>query len=527
MSRSRGVVSLLALLLAALSLTAGVQSASADETTVMELKGPSTSQLDWWIHLEGSLTANGEPVAGPLSVTRHSPDGTVTTLDPTASSGGFHAWDTILTGPGKYTYVVAFAGDSQFAPAEASWTVDVKGHPADLKIEQPYQGSPITATEGADVKVSGVLTDRDRQGEPIHGRAITVRHIANGGEAVELAATTDTYGRFSVTLADVTAGRHEIEVIFAGDSRFAPVSKSFQLNGLVNTVLTLAGPDELPSDYELMRFTGRLTTVTGEPIGGASVSFRINGGFAGGTVKTAADGTYVFEKIFDNRWPLTLVAESSPGETYGSASAWQRWYGVRRLFINTDRSAYVSGDSAAIETSVNDTIAEEQIRMTPYGNKPIAIPRNPDDSGTTRFTRTLTRNTTISLSTPFDGDHLAASISRVIPVSPRFAQTLSGSYASSGSYRYVHKSTDPRLRVTVGPNRSGKCVYARTQKLVSGTWTAFRRSSCITLNSDSYTSYVLTGSPAAGSRYRMRFESSSDSMNVRGYGSWRYVKFTS
>ncbi len=531
MSRSRVVLSSLVLLLVALCLTAGVQSASATETTVLELEGPSTGDFGWSIRLYGQLTVNGEPVAGAnLSVSRRSPDGSMTALESrtTAYDGRFGVVDYINEVRGEYTYVVTFEGDGEHAAAEASWVVDVHGSTAELEMLQPAPDWPKFYRVGNDVMVQGVLTDkRDYLDPPIQGAAIKVRQSVAGGEPTEVASTTDSYGRFTVTLPDVSLGRHDIEVVFPGDAVYQPLSTSFYFTVLHETVLTLAGPTELPTDYELVTFTGRLTTDTGEAIGGASVSFRVNGGFSGGTVTTAADGTYVFQRIFDNRQPLTLTAQSAQGETYGPATAGQRWYGVRRLFINTDRSAYVSGDSAAIEASVNDTIADEQIRMTPYGNKPISIPRNPDDSGTTRFTRTLTRNTTITLSTPLDGDHLAASLSRVIPVSPRFAQALSGSYASSGSYLYVHKSTDPRLKVTVSPNRSGKCVYARTQKLVSGTWTAFRRSSCIRLNSLSYTSYVLTGSPAAGARFRMRFESSSDSMNVRGYGSWRYVKFTS
>lgn len=68
-------------------------------------------------------------------------------------------------------------------------------------------------------------------------------------------------------------------------------------------------------------------------------------------------------------------------------------------------------------------------------------------------------------------------------------------------------------------------MTAVVQKNINGTYTTVKRA-CRVLNIDSAASYTLIGNPQVGAKFRMRFESAADDMNIAGHGEWTYLRFT-
>ena len=81
------------------------------------------------------------------------------------------------------------------------------------------------------------------------------------------------------------------------------------------------------------------------------------------------------------------------------------------------------------------------------------------------------------------------------------------------------------MTAKVLPARPGRCVTAVVQKNINGTYTTVKRA-CRVLNIDSAASYTLIGNPLVGAKFRMRFESAADDMNIAGHGEWTYLRFT-
>lgn len=163
---------------------------------------------------------------------------------------------------------------------------------------------------------------------------------------------------------------------------------------------------------------------------------------------------------------------------------------------------------------------------TPYGGATQTVPAPVLAADWHEFTRTLTHNAVVRISTPVTYDYEAGAASFRIGVAPRLHPTVAGWWDRQGSAYLVRSSVDPTFRVTVRPDRDGTCAHTRVQRYSAGAWRHVLRSGCLVLSSSSTASWRMTGDFAAGARYRVRWETPGDAANIAGTGAWQEVRFT-
>jgi hypothetical protein len=210
-------------------------------------------------------------------------------------------------------------------------------------------------------------------------------------------------------------------------------------------------------------------------------------------------------------------------DTYWESSIHQIWKGTPRFTLARDKKVYTAGDTASYTLKSSNGSLPTTIALKPFKRPAIPIP--PSDTGETVFSQDMFRNSTLTISTEATDRWKAGTRTFTIKVGPRINQTLAGSYDQTADTYLVRKTRDPQLTAKVTPARPGHCVTAVVQKNVNGTYTTVKRS-CQVLNTDSTASYKLEGNPAAGAKFRMRFESAADDMNIGGKGDWINIKFT-
>jgi len=446
----------------------------------------------------------------------------------TASDGLFGNLYDAAVNRGTQTYVATFNGNETYAPATVSCQAKVWGTRTEI-VADPVPD----VSHGADLVVSGRL--KTKAGDPIAGVTIRATNTRDFEPAVDLAATTtDANGRFSITAPNVQTGWNSVDVAYAGDHELEPATHDFGTRVKYDTVMTVTGPDQVPDSGEAT-YVVTLTDGEGTPIphvmidtfarqiGRFCCAIPDGGGF------TDENGQFIIlHKNLALGWPLRVGASYMGNNTYWGSGGSHITKGIPRFRHETDRSSYVAGQRARFlitPTTMGAWPMTKQITLTEDGRDPVSIVPSPW-SRKAKFSRVLSRNTVVTVSTGETNYFVAGSKTFAVPVSPRLTQSLAGSYDRSGQTHLVHLTRDPRLDVKVQPNRSGRCVYALVQKYVNGNFRTVQRSDCRHLSTRSKASYELRVSPQPGTKYRLRFESPADDMNAAGSGQWTVLRFT-
>ena len=487
-------------------------------TTAISADDPTGVTIGEDVSVVGQLTTTtGDPIGGAEVEATDTVEGqpsAVLATTPTDSDGNFTVTAENVAA-GNHTIAFSFVGDKVYEPSTQTADFEVDSGTG-LSID------PVDAKfAGDDIALTGSLTNG--AGEPLAGATITGTDTV-GGTATDLAeATTDSDGAFTITVPKAAAGNHTVDLSYAGSppNKAATGQVTFQLK--YETKLTLSGPADLPASPETVNFTISLKNGAGDPVSDVRVVLNDGGTWEQGT-KTDANGqaTYTKPGVSDEA-PLRIDVTFAGNPTYWESSTHEIWKGTPRFTLTKDKPTYTAGDSASLTLSSPNGNLPTTIALKPY--KRPAVPVTPSDTGETAVSQTMFRTSTLTITTEATDRWKAGTRTFTIRVAPKITQTLNGSYGQSGDTYLVRKTRDPQLTAKVLPARPGRCATAVVQKSVNGTYTTVKRA-CRTLTVDSTASYKLIGNPAAGAKFRMRFESAADDMNMAGQGEWTYLKFT-
>jgi|GEM_PF-6667330 5-hydroxyisourate hydrolase-like protein (transthyretin family) len=487
-------------------------------TTAISADDPTGVTIGEDVSVVGQLTTTaGNPIEGAEVEAKDTVEGQPSAdlaTTPTDSDGNFTVTAENVAA-GNHTIAFSFVGDKVYEPSTQTADFEVDSGTG-LSID------PVDAKfAGDDIALTGSLTNG--AGEPLAGATITGTDTV-GGTATDLAeATTDSDGAFTITVPKAAAGNHTVDLSYAGSppNKAATGQVTFQLK--YETKLTLSGPADLPASPETVNFTISLKDGAGDPVSDVRVVLNDGGTWEQGT-KTDANGqaTYTKPGVSDEA-PLRIDVTFAGNPTYWESSTHEIWKGTPRFTLTKDKPTYTAGDSASLTLSSPNGNLPTTIALKPY--KRPAVPVTPSDTGETAVSQTMFRTSTLTITTEATDRWKAGTRTFTIRVAPKITQTLNGSYGQSGDTYLVRKTRDPQLTAKVLPARPGRCATAVVQKSVNGTYTTVKRA-CRTLTVDSTASYKLIGNPAAGAKFRMRFESAADDMNMAGQGEWTYIKFT-
>ncbi|HEU0287936.1 MAG TPA: carboxypeptidase regulatory-like domain-containing protein [Nocardioidaceae bacterium] len=487
-------------------------------TTAISADDPTGVTIGEDVSVVGQLTTTtGDPIEGAEVEAKDTVEGQPSAdlaTTPTDSDGNFTVTAENVAA-GNHTIAFSFVGDKVYEPSTETAEFEVDSGTG-LSID------PVDAKfAGDDIALTGSLTNG--AGEPLAGATITGTDTV-GGTATDLAeATTDSDGAFTITVPKAAAGNHTVDLSYAGSppNKAATGQVTFQLK--YETKLTLSGPADLPASPETVNFTISLKDGAGDPVSDVQVVLNDGGTWEQGT-KTDANGQATYTKPgVSNEAPLRIDVTFAGNPTYWESSTHEIWKGTPRFKLTKDKPTYTAGDSASLTLSSPNGNLPTTIALKPY--KRPAVPVDPSDTGETAFSPKMFRTSTLTISTEATDRWKAGTRTFTIRVAPKITQTLNGSYGQSGDTYLVRKTRDPQLTAKVLPARPGRCVTAVVQKNINGTYTTVKRA-CRTLTVESTASYKLIGNPAAGAKFRMRFESAADDMNMAGQGEWTYIKFT-
>ena len=487
-------------------------------TTAISADDPTGVTIGEDVSVVGQLkTTTGNPIEGAEVEAKDTVEGQPSAdlaTTPTDSDGNFTVTAENVAA-GNHTIAFSFVGDKVNEPSTQTAEFEVDSGTG-LSID------PVDAKfAGDDIALTGSLTNG--VGEPLAGAKITGTDTV-GGTASDLAeATTDSDGAFTITVPKAAAGNHTVDLSYAGSPPNKPATGQVMFQLKYETKLTLSGPADLPASPETVNFTISLKDGAGDPVSDVRVVLNDGGTWEQGT-KTDANGQATYTKPgVSNEAPLRIDVTFAGNPTYWESSTHEIWKGTPRFKLTKDKPTYTAGDSASLTLSSPNGNLPTTIALKPY--KRPAVPVDASDTGETAFSPKMFRTSTLTISTEATDRWKAGTRTFTIRVAPRITQTLNGSYGQSGDTYLVRKTRDPQLTAKVLPARPGRCVTAVVQKSVNGTYTTVKRA-CRTLTVDSTASYKLIGNPAAGAKFRMRFESAADDMNMAGQGEWTYIKFT-
>jgi Carboxypeptidase regulatory-like domain len=363
------------------------------------------------------------------------------------------------------------------------------------------------------------------KGEPLADATITATDTVDGTTTDLAETTTDSEGDFTVTAPSADAGEHQIDISYAGQGPNKAVTHQVDVTVKHATKLVLEGPGSLPVEPGPMTF--RVTLTDGDDAAVAGAEVRFSDGGAGQRVQTTdANGKVQFTKFkVSDQAPLRIEVSYAGDATHWESSKAKTWKAMPEYSFEQDKPRYVAGDEAALSVTTPDQSVPTTITLKPHGRPAVTI-TPATDSNQTAFTRKMLRNSTLTVTTEATDLYQAGSAEYAIRVAPRIDQTLIGSYDQSGDTYLVHASRDPRLKATVLPSRPGRCLTAYVQKYTNGRYQTVQTSACRRLSVDSQASYTLTGNPQPGTRYRMRFGSPADDLNIAGNGTWTNLRFT-
>jgi hypothetical protein len=243
-------------------------SVSLENGTTLSVEPVDSTKAGNDVEVTGTLvTGAGDPVAdATIKATDTVDDEAATDLaDATTGSDGSFTVTAPSVAAGNHTIDVAFAGSPPNKAASGQITFVATQEAGTTLAVDPVD--PMVA--GKDVEVTGTLVADN--GDPVADATISATDTV-GGTSKDLAdATTDADGAFTVTAPKVSAGRHVIDLSYAGDPPNKPASAQVTFPAKFETKLTLSGPADLPSTPETVTFTIKLTDGDGAPVADARV----------------------------------------------------------------------------------------------------------------------------------------------------------------------------------------------------------------------------------------------------------------
>lgn len=489
--------------------------------TTLSAAGPTGVVTGDEVEVTGQLeTASGDPVSEATIAATDTVDGTKTTLEQveTDADGGYTVTVPSIT-TGDHTIDLTYHGDKLLEPADHQFEVSAQQDATMLAIDPVNQ-----RFAGKNIAVSGTLTTGN--GDPLADAPITATDTVGSNPATDLAeTTTDSDGKFTVTVPNAEPGEHRVDISYAGQGANKEAAGQVEFELRYETKLTLDGPDSLPAEPGPMTFV--ITLTDGDNAAVANAEVRVDDGGDWQRIKNTDENGQAQLKKFNvsNKTPLRIEVTYAGDSTHWESSKARTWKALPEYTFTQDKPRYRAGDVASFSVTTPDQTVPTTITLKPHGRPAISITPS-SDSNETVFTRKMLRNSTLTITTESTDLYEAGSAEYSIRVAPRIDQTLMGWYDQSEDTYLVRASRDPRLKASVLPSRPGRCLTAYVQKFIDSRYQTVQTSACRRLSIDSEASFTLTGNPRPGARFRMRFESPADDMNIAGHGSWINLRFT-
>jgi hypothetical protein len=180
--------------------------------------GPRNS--DGTFTIDGTLSSAGLPVPHVrIDVSLSNGD---STYDITTTTGRFVA--TVTPPPGTTTIVVRWSGNTDFAPVEQRFSVEVERPLADLTL----QADPASVNLGEAVTLSGALT---ANGQPIKEARVEAQVSWNAEGQAVLTGADGTYSFVIGSPEDAATAPESfsVTVAYTGEGYYAPVSRQSQI----------------------------------------------------------------------------------------------------------------------------------------------------------------------------------------------------------------------------------------------------------------------------------------------------------
>jgi len=277
-------------------------------------------------------------------------------------------------------------------------------------------------------------------------------------------------------------------------------------------------------------------TLTGTLSAGAGQVVHVKRTSSYGTVTladrtTGSGGSFTITDKVTKRGVYTYTATFDGNATYGGTS---KALGVKVLgltpsmTISTNASNYRYGATAYV-TGHLGTTQSRTLKLTakPYGSTATTLKTGTvNGSGNLSSSRVVSRRTTFYAIFAGDAVYEPRTVYRTVTVGARIAQSLTGYYGTSGSYRLYRQSTDPQINVVVSPNNAGACQSFTAQAYQSGAWSTFSTASCMQLDYGSSVAAYLVGNHPTGISFRVRSTFNGSTLNSKTVGGWLYLRYT-
>lgn len=502
---------------------------------LMGLFGTSTSDVGEPMRYDGWATLVGRPFAGrELEVWRSGADGLVALPPIMTASDGTFAFDDTVSRPGNYRYIVISPAAPGLAADKTTELHTFQRVRTVISLEDPG-----VISSGEPVVMRGRLVRSTAQ-TPVAGATVTATHT-HGAETTALPpVVTDSDGRFSFEVSDPATGKHTFDVTYAGDATYTPDSDWGYFWVKQEVVVELSGPDApylMQGEWVTLR--GRLTAAGGEPVPHQTVHWERRraesaSADAYGSAVTDANGGFWVQDYAgccgETRWIVRYFGDDThkDGTNEAAAPVYER---RPEATVTTNRTRYDYNTDATVSVRLpDDASGRARVFMEPSGQEPRLVADNPLVDGPDGIvTLRLTRNTVITADfqpTSESYTYAPHSASVVVPVVPVMGQTLSRWHAKDGRVHLVRTRVDPALKLATRPPLTGKCVRVRVERFRNGAYRFVKRSTCVRLDQYSTAKWPFRGDPAAGARFRLRYEWAGSSAYSARDAAWSYLRFT-
>lgn len=280
--------------------------------------------------------------------------------------------------------------------------------------------------------------------------------------------------------------------------------------------------------------TGRLTAA-GHPVPGRNVVIsRVD---VGGTHRiairtTSASGTW---SVVDRpsyagtaRYVASFAGDAGLDLAAAAGRASVLVVGLSTSMTFTATPSPVYGSNAILTVHLGRTYTGRTVSLWErrYGNpieQRIGVYRV-NASGDVVVARKATTQTTFIAAFGGDQLYMPKRLFRTVGVRARISETLSGWWATVGTYRLYHATNDPVLIAGLVPHPG--CLVFQSQVLSSGRWTTGPSSPCFAVDGSGRVGAALTGTHTVGATWRMRAVFRASGGIVTTAGPWLLLQIT-
>ena len=271
-----------------------------------------------------------------INVTVSTVDGAsvgVVPVDVTIGAGDAVTYETDVDGnvvvpvsglaPGSYVASVVFAGDDTYAEDSTNVTVTVNKVPTEINLAYDDVDRELTVTFVDNVT-----------GQPLGGATLSVR--ING---VLTKVKTDSSGQAIVSTADLAPGTYTVAVSYNGGTRYNPSQASEIIIVKADTSISAVYDDD--AKELIVTLTN---DATGQPLGGATVSVRINGVLT--KVKTDSNGQAIVSTADLEPGTYTATVSYNGGSKYNPSKT------TEKIIVKADTALSVDYNDSGRELTV-------------------------------------------------------------------------------------------------------------------------------------------------------------------------------